>query len=92
METARCLGIGISNVVWGLDADVVVIDGAVTDAWHLIEPVIREQLDNESLAENDVLLRPSAFGGDAALIGAATLPFTTLFATGGSQQLAGVTA
>ncbi len=92
VETARCLGVGISNVVWGLDVDVVVIDGAITDAWHLIEPAIREQMDNESLAEIQVLLRPSAFGGDAALIGAATLPFTTLFATGGSQQLAGVMA
>jgi predicted NBD/HSP70 family sugar kinase len=92
VETARCLGVGISNVVWGLDVDVVVIDGAITDAWHVIEPVIREQLDNESLAKINVLLRPSAFGGDAALIGAATLPFTTLFATGGSQQVARVTA
>jgi predicted NBD/HSP70 family sugar kinase len=92
VETARCLGVGISNVVWGLDVDVVVIDGAITDAWHLIEPVIREQMDNESLAEINVLLRPSAFGGDAALIGAATLPFTTLFATGGPQQVASVTA
>src|SRR5579863_4819784 len=92
VETARCLGIGISNVVWGLDVDVVVIDGAITDAWPLIEPVIREQLDNESLADINVLLRASSFGGDAALIGAATLPFTTLFATGGSQQAAGATA
>jgi predicted NBD/HSP70 family sugar kinase len=91
VETARCLGVGISNVVWGLDVDVVVIDGAITDAWHLIEPVIREQLGNESLPEINLLLRPSAFGGDAALIGAATLPFTTLFATGGSQHLAGAT-
>jgi N-acetylglucosamine repressor len=91
-ETARCLGVGISNVVWGLDVDVVVIDGAITDAWHLIEPVIRKQLNIESQPEISVLLRPSAFGGDAALIGAATLPFSTLFATGGSQHLTGVTA
>jgi predicted NBD/HSP70 family sugar kinase len=91
-ETARCLGVGISNVVWGLDVDVVVIDGAITDAWNLIEPVIRKQLNIESQPEINVLLRPSAFGGDAALIGAATLPFSTLFATGGSQLLAGVSA
>jgi hypothetical protein len=71
---------------------VVVIDGALTDAWHLIEPVIRKQLNIESQPEINVLLRPSAFGGDAALIGAATLPFSTVFATGRSQQLARVTA
>ena len=91
-ETARCLGIGISNVVWGLDADVVIIDGAICGAWSLVEPAIRDQLDNESLAEISLILRPSAFSGDAALIGAATLPFTTLFATGGSHQLAGAPA
>jgi predicted NBD/HSP70 family sugar kinase len=89
-ETARCLGIGISNVVWGLDVDVVVVDGAICGAWSLVEPAIRDQLDNESLSEIELILRPSAFGGDAALIGAATLPFTTLFATGGSHQLVGV--
>lgn len=88
-ETARYLGTGISNVVWGLDVDVVVIDGAITDAWHLIEPVIHGQLDIESQPKINVLLRPSAFGGDAALIGAATLPFSTLFATGGSQHATG---
>ena len=89
METVRCLGVGISNVVWGLDADVVVVDGAITDAWHLIEPMIREQLpEGESLAGLHVLLRPSALGGNAALIGAAALPFNTVFATGGSRVTA----
>jgi predicted NBD/HSP70 family sugar kinase len=92
-KTARCLGVGISNVFWGLDADVVVIDGAVTGAWHLIEPVIREQLPDENgLAGIQVLLRPSALGGEAALIGAATLPFTTVFATGESRRAAGASA
>lgn len=92
-ETARCLGVGISNVVWGLDADVVVIDGAITEAWPVIEPVIQEQLpDEHSLTGIPVLLRPSSLGGDAALIGAATLPFTTVFATGESRRAAGASA
>jgi glucokinase len=86
-ETALCLGVGISNVVWGLDIDTVVIDGALTGAWQLIEPVIREQLpDGDSLAGLNALLRPSALGGDAALIGAATMPFAPVFATGGSLE------
>src|SRR5579884_37114 len=92
-ETARCLGVGISNVVWGLDADVVVIDGAITEAWSVIEPVISDQLPEEdSLTGVPVLLRPSSLGGDAALIGAATLPFMTLFATGESRRAAGASA
>jgi predicted NBD/HSP70 family sugar kinase len=92
-ETARCLGIGISNAVWGLDADVVVIDGAITAAWHLIEPILLDQMpDGDNVAGLGVLLRPSALGGEAALIGAATLPLTTIFATGECQRLTGVPA
>jgi predicted NBD/HSP70 family sugar kinase len=93
VETARCLGIGVSNAVWGLDADVVVIDGAITAAWHLVEPALLAQMpDAYSLAGLKVLLRPSVLGGAAALIGAATLPLTTIFATGESRHLAGVSA
>lgn len=92
-EVSRCLGVGISNVIWGLDADVIVIDGAITGAWPLIEPVLCEQFpEGDSVAGLSVLLRPSALGGEAALIGAATLPFTTVFATGESRQVAGATA
>jgi predicted NBD/HSP70 family sugar kinase len=92
-ETAHCLGVGISNVVWGLDADVVVIDGAITQAWPVIEPVIQEQLpDEDSLTGIPVLLRPSSLGGEAALIGAATLPFTTVFTTGESRRASGASA
>ena len=92
-ETARCLGIGISNAVWGLDADVVVIDGAITAAWHLIEPILLDQMpDGDNVAGLRVLLRPFTLGGEAALIGAATLPLTTIFATGECQHLTGVPA
>jgi predicted NBD/HSP70 family sugar kinase len=93
IETAKCLSIGISNAVWGLDADVVVVDGAITVAWHLVEPVLLGQMpDNDSLAGFKVLLRPSTLRGEAALIGAATLPLTTVFATGESRQVPGVPA
>lgn len=93
IETARCLGVGISNAVWGLDIDVVVIDGAITGAWHIIEPVLRDQMpDSDTLAGLKVILRPSTLGGEAALIGAATLPLTTIFSTGESQRLAGASA
>ena len=81
-ETSRYLGIGISNLVWGLDADTVVIDAAITEAWGLVEPVLRRQLpDNRELwGSRNLVVRPSAFGGEAALIGAATLPLSMIFA------------
>jgi predicted NBD/HSP70 family sugar kinase len=80
-ETARHLGTGIANMVWGLDADVVVIDGAVTSAWQIAGPILRERLPDVYQASGlPVILRPSALGGDAAVIGAASMPFSTVFA------------
>jgi len=89
VETACYLGVGISNMVWGLDADSIVIDGAITDAWRLVEPVLRQQLPEnlEMWGSRNLLLRPSAFGGEAALIGAATLPLKTIFAQGASSAI-----
>lgn len=82
-ETCRYLGIGIANVVWGLDADAVIFDGTLTKAWRLAGPWIAEQFPSPELLNfQDLMLRPSALGGEAAMIGAATLPFMRLFSTG----------
>ncbi len=88
-ETARLLGVGISNIVWGLDADTIVIDGAITEAWRLIEPIVRQQLpDNLELwGPRNLLVRPSVFGGEAALIGAATLPLRMIFTEGAAVPI-----
>lgn len=80
-ETARYLGVGISNIVWGLDPDGVVIDGTLTEAWPLVDAVIRDQFADgrEFLNFRNLLLRPSALEGRAAITGAAALPFRPLF-------------
>ena len=87
-ETARYLGIAISNVVWGFDADTIVIDAAFTEAWGLIEPVLWRQLpdDNELWGSRNLRVRPSALGGEAALIGSATLPLNLIFAGASTGQ------
>ncbi len=88
-ETARYLGVGISNLIWGLDANTVVIDSTIAEAWKLIEPVLRRQLpENGDLwGSRNVLVRPSALGGEAALIGAVTLPLNKIFAGHSSAPL-----
>lgn len=80
-ETARYLGVGISNIVWSLDADTIVLDGALTEAWRIVEPILRAELPDSSevWGARHLLVRRSAFGGDAALIGAATLPLNLIF-------------
>jgi predicted NBD/HSP70 family sugar kinase/biotin operon repressor len=80
-EASHYLGIGISNIAWGLDADVVVVDGAITEAWSLVEPILRQQMPDYGalLGSRDFLIRRSALGGEAALVGAATLPLSISF-------------
>ena len=88
-ETCRYLGIGIANVVWGLDADAVIIDGTLNEAWPLAAPWIAQQFPagSEILNFRDLTLRPSALRGEAAMIGTATLPFLRLFSTGERASL-----
>jgi predicted NBD/HSP70 family sugar kinase len=81
VETAKYLGIAIANAVWALDADAVVIDGAITEAWPLVSAAIREQFPDgrRYLNFRNLMLRPSALAGEATLIGAITLPFAGMF-------------
>ncbi|MCC7154202.1 MAG: ROK family transcriptional regulator [Bryobacterales bacterium] len=83
-QAARYLGIGLSNLVWVLDADAIVIDGVITEAWPLVAAAVQEEFPSgdEFSNFNNLLLRPSALGPDAPLIGAVQLPFATLFADG----------
>ena len=83
-QTAQYLGVGIYNMVWGLDPDAVIIDGLITEAWSLVGPVIREQFPRgrQFLSFRNLVMRPSALAGQASLVGAAVLPFRDLFETG----------
>jgi len=84
--TARYLGIGIANAVWALDADAVVIEGTVTEAWPLVSAAIRDQFPEGSQFLNfrNLVLRPSSLSGEAAVIGALTLPFAPIFSYDGT--------
>ena len=78
------LGIGIANVVWGLNPDVVVIDATMNEAWPLLEQFIKDEFPAGPGIINfrNLMLRPSRFGGEGSILGAATLPFRALFSTG----------
>ena len=80
-ETCKYLGIGVSNVVWGLDADTVIIHSVITEAWPLVAPVILDQFPeaSQTVTRQSLVLRPSLFGRDASLVGVATLPFHRMF-------------
>jgi predicted NBD/HSP70 family sugar kinase len=88
-DCARYLGIGIANVIWCMNADVVFIDGAITDAWPIVQDAIQEQFPSghEFQHFRSLILRPSTLGQDAGIAGALALPFVNLFETGESLGL-----
>ena len=87
-ETSKYLGIGISNVVWGLDADTVIIHSVITEAWPLVAPVILDQFPEakQTITRQNLILRPSLFGREASLVGVATLPFHRMFSEHAPEQ------
>lgn len=88
-ECMRYLGIGIANVIWALNADVVIIDGAITDAWPLVLEAIREQFPSGDEFRNfhNLILRPCSVGQETGFTGALALPFVDLFEIGGAAGL-----
>jgi predicted NBD/HSP70 family sugar kinase len=83
-ETCRYLGIGIANIVWGVNPDSVVLDSVLNEAWSIVAPLILEQFPKEKEVVNfrNLVLRPSSLGGRASMVGAATMPFQSIFTTG----------
>ncbi len=82
-ETATYLGVGIANAVWALDAEAVVINGSLTEAWPLVSTAIRDQFPTgrQFLNFRSLLLRPSSLGGEASILGALALPFLNVFSS-----------
>jgi hypothetical protein len=78
----------LGNVIWGLNADAVVIDSPLNQAWSLIAPLILGQFPHgkDVVTFRNLTLRPSSMEGEASLVGAATLPFQSLFTSGESMQ------
>lgn len=89
-ETCRYLGIGVANVIWGLNADAVVINATINEAWQLIAPMIERQFPSgpEIVNFRQLVLRPSSLGSEGSMIGAAALPFKNLFTTGERSRTA----
>jgi predicted NBD/HSP70 family sugar kinase len=80
-ETARYLAIGIANVVWGLNPEVVVVSSALNAAWPVLHEAIHNRFPDaaEWPSFRDLSVRPSVLDGQGVLIGAATLAFGSLF-------------
>ena len=80
-ETARYLAIGISNLVVGFSPEAVIVGGAITQAWFLIEKTLTEKIERSVRrgVPSARILR-STLNGDPTLMGALSLVLTSKFA------------
>lgn len=79
--TARYLGLGLVNILHGVDPGCVYIGGDITTAWDIVEPVMREALIERALTEKiaTAAILPSRIS-DPRLRGAVALIASPIFA------------
>jgi predicted NBD/HSP70 family sugar kinase len=79
--TARYLGLGLVNILHGVDPACVYIGGDITTAWDIVEPVMREALVERALTEKiaTAAILPSRIS-DPRLRGAVALIASPIFA------------
>jgi len=81
VETARHLGVGISNLIIGFSPEAVVVGGEIARAWDLIESALTETIGNSvrrGLPSARIL--PSTLGENPTLRGALSLVLASKFA------------
>lgn len=81
VETALCLGVGISNLVVGFSPEVVVVGGEIARAWELVESAFKETIEHSvrrGLPSARIL--PSTLGENPTVRGALSLVLASKFA------------
>ncbi len=81
VETALCLGVGISNLIVGFSPEAVVVGGEIARAWNLVEKALAETIEHSvrrGLPSAKIL--PSTLGANPTLRGALSLVLASKFA------------
>jgi predicted NBD/HSP70 family sugar kinase len=81
VETARYLGVGISNLIIGFSPEAVVVGGEIARAWELIESALTEAIEHSvrrGLPSARIL--PSTLGDSPTVRGALSLVLASKFA------------
>lgn len=80
-ETARFLGIGISNLITGLGPRSVVVNGEISTVWEEVEDTIYETVEKGIRRKlSKTMIAPSTLSTKPALTGALTLILSRVFA------------
>lgn len=81
-ETARYIGIGISNLIIGFSPQTIVISGSIVKAWDLIKEEINELARRSIRHELDsAQIVPSALGDNPTILGSISLVLSRKFAS-----------
>ena len=81
-ETARYLGIGISNLIIGFSPQIVVVGGAITRAWDLVSDLFSETVKRSIRRDLPTArITRSTIGDRASLMGALSLVLANKFAS-----------
>jgi predicted NBD/HSP70 family sugar kinase len=81
-ETARYLGIGISNLIIGFSPQIVVVGGAITRAWELVSDLFGETVKRSIRRDLPTArITRSTIGDEASLMGALSLVLANKFAS-----------
>lgn len=83
-DTAKLLGIGISNLVIGFSPEAIVISGSIVSAWDLIKSEI-ETISRRSIRQelSTTAILPSTLGERPTILGSVSLVLSRKFAAGG---------
>src|SRR5207253_1894014 len=81
-ETARCLGIGIANLIQGLGPEAVIVGGPVARVWPVIVDDLKASVDSSicrGFPSTPIL--DSTLGAEPTLMGALSLVLASKFAS-----------
>ena len=81
-ENAKCLGIGISNLLIGFSPQAIVISGCITKAWDLIRDEIQaagQRSIRQEVKMADII--PSSLGDRPSILGSISLVLAKKFAS-----------
>ena len=82
LETARYLGVGISNLIIGFSPQIVVVGGAITRAWDLVADRFSETVKRSIRRDlPSARITRSTIGDRASLMGALSLVLANKFAS-----------
>lgn len=83
VETARYLGLGISNLTKGLSPESVIVAGQIARAWPLVADELRDALSASIICSGlpSAPVFPSTLGADTSLMGALSLVLASKFAS-----------